>query len=414
VTIDLEVSLHGLRIGTLTMDERGEKSLRFSQDYRERAERPVLGQKFEDDLQRTYRGKRGSLPPFFANLIPERSGELRPLLEQQLEVAPDDDFALLEVLGCDLPGAVEVRRVSATRPRLAPANDDEILPTIPHNRDEESMRFSLAGVQLKFSVILARDKVTLPAHGTLGNWLVKLDSERFPRLCENEYAMMRWAKLGGFDVPDCLLMPSEVLLGKLSDHAVPDTHVLAVRRYDRNGTKIHQEDFAQVVNLLPEHKYDHVSYEQLTKLVGASVGVEAQDEVLRRLAFMIASGNADAHLKNWSLVYPDRIHARLGPLYDQVATIAWPGIQPKLALEFGGVKLMAQLDHDKLARFADKSGLDRARVKARFDETFERLAAAWTRVLRTSEWSLPTAHADALREYWQRIPMLRHSPLGQL
>jgi serine/threonine-protein kinase HipA len=414
VTIDLEVMLHGLRVGTLTMDEHGEKTLRFSQDYRERAQRPVLGQKFEDDLQRTYRGKRGSLPPFFANLIPERSGELRPLLEQQLDVASDDDFGLLEVLGSDLPGAVEVRRVSATPSRQEVPNDDEILPTLPRNRDEESMRFSLAGVQLKFSVILARDKLTLPAHGSLGNWLVKLDSERFPRLCENEYAMMRWAKLGGFAVPDCLLMPSEVLLGKLSDHAVPDTHVLAVRRYDRNGAKLHQEDFAQIVNLLPEHKYDHVSYEQLAKLVGASVGVDAQDEVLRRLAFMIASGNADAHLKNWSLVYPDRIRPRLAPLYDQVSTIAWPAIQRKLALEFGGVKVMAQLDHERLERFAEKSGLARDRVRARFDETFERLAMAWTMVSRASDWSLPTVHADALREHWQRIPMLRNSPLGQL
>jgi serine/threonine-protein kinase HipA len=413
VTIELEILLHGVRVGTLTADERGEKILRFAQDYRERSERPVLGQKFEDDLTRAYKGKRGSLPPFFANLIPERNGELRPILERQLDVAPDDDLALLELLGRDLPGAVEVHRLSATNPPR-PEASDEIEPTIARDHDDESMRFSLAGVQLKFSVILAQDRLTLPAHGSLGNWLVKLDSERFPQLCENEYAIMRWAKLAGFDVPDCLLLGADALIGKLGDYAEPGTRVLAVRRYDRNGAKIHQEDFAQVVNLLPEHKYDHVSYAKLAKLVAASVGVDAQDQLLRRLALVIASGNADAHLKNWSLIYPDRVRPRLAPLYDQVATVAWPKVERKLALQFGGVKTMAQLGDDELTRFAEQSGIEPDRVKARFDETFAQLASAWTFASRASDWSMPAAHADALRDHWQRVPLLRESPLARL
>lgn len=283
MTIELEVLLHGASVGTLTEDGHGERVLRFSAAYRNAPDRPVLGQKFEDDLLRAYRGKRGSLPPFFANLLPEEGGELRPILEAQLGVAPDDDLSLLEVLGRDLPGAVEVRRLSATT-RAQPEDPDIIGPTLPRDREDESMRFSLAGVQLKFSVILAKDKITLPAHGTLGDWLVKLDSKSYPRLCENEYAVMRWAGLAGFEVPDCRLLPADALLGKLGDHAEPDTHVLLVRRFDRNGARIHQEDFAQVVNLLPGHKYDHVSYEQLVKLVGALIGDAAQDELIRRLA----------------------------------------------------------------------------------------------------------------------------------
>src|SRR5690606_13027497 len=117
------------------------------------------------------------------------------------------------------------------------------------------------------------------------------------------------------------------------DYAEPNTHVLAVRRYDRDdGHKIHQEDFAQVVNLAPKHKYDHVSYEQLIRLVDDILGGDGRDEMIRRLVFMIASGNGDAHLKNWSLVYRDQVHARLAPLYDQVATVAWPELPRTLAL----------------------------------------------------------------------------------
>lgn len=415
MSVELEVLLHGESIATLTEDAHGLRLLHFLDGYRERPDRPVLGQKFEDDLTRAYRGKkRGDLPPFFANLIPESGGELRPILEDQLAVTPGDDLALLETLGRDLPGAVEVRRLSATR-RPEPDSADIVAPTIPRERDEESMRFSLAGIQLKFSVILANDKLTLPAHGRLGDWLVKLDSRRYPNLCENEHAIMRWAKLAGFEVPDCLLLPADALLGTLSDHAVPDTRVLAVRRYDRNGIKIHQEDFAQITNLMPEHKYDHADYERLAKLASGIVGEAARDELIRRLAFVIASGNADAHLKNWSLIYPDRVNAQLAPLYDQVATVAWPAqIERKLALKFGGVKAMAALDDDVLQRFAEGAGSTASRVQELFDRTFTRLASAWSLASRASDWSMPAAHAEALREHWERVPLLRQSALTQV
>jgi len=411
---ELEVSLHGASIGTLTEDARGQWLLRFSESYRRLDDRPVLGQKFEDALDRAYGGKRrGELPPFFANLIPE--GELRPLLEQALAVPKGDDLALLELLGRDLPGAVEVRTISLGSPEPQALGDDTVAPTIPGDEDEGSLRFSLAGVQLKFSVILARDKITLAAHGGWGDWLVKLDSRRFPHLCQNEYSIMEWARLAGFDVPECRLLPSSALIGRLGEHADPDTHVLLVRRYDRfNGQKIHQEDFAQVVNLAPVHKYDHVSYEQLARLVESIAGSDARDELIRRLVFMVASGNGDAHLKNWSLVYPDRIHAKLSPLYDQVATVAWPALDRKFALNFAGNKDMAKLSRDAFTRFAERGGFQADAVLGLLDSTLEALAQAWSVASSASEWPMPSAHAEALRDHWRRTPALKDSPLGRL
>jgi serine/threonine-protein kinase HipA len=413
MTRELEVLLHRRPIGTLTEDAFGRWVLRFADSYRQTQERPVLGQKFEDALERSYAGKtRGALPPFFANLIPERDGELRPLLEDVLGVPSDDDAALLEALGRDLPGAVEVRTVSADEHVRPGAFDDTVEPTLAHDEDHESLRFSLAGVQLKFSVILANDKVTLPAHGGLGDWLVKLDSRRFACLCENEYAIMSWARRAGFDVPECRLLPSSALLGTLGEYAEPDTYVLMIRRYDRvDGVKIHQEDFAQVVNLAPKHKYDHVSYEQLVRLVEKIIGADARDEIIRRMVFMIASGNGDAHLKNWSLIYPDRVSAKLAPLYDQVATVAWPELDRKLALAFAGIKDMSQLDRDRVSLFADRGGFDPKAVLEIVDATLEVLARAWTEASRASEWTMPAAHMVALRDHWQRTPLLRDSAL---
>jgi serine/threonine-protein kinase HipA len=45
-------------------------------------------------------------------------------------------------------------------------------------------------------------------------------------------------------------------------------------------------------------------------------------EFLRRLVFNALIGNADMHLKNWSLIYPARRRAALAPAYDFVSTVA--------------------------------------------------------------------------------------------
>ena len=47
------------------------------------------------------------------------------------------------------------------------------------------------------------------------------------------------------------------------------------------------------------------SFVRIATLAKAIVGPAALDEVVHRLVFIVACGNNDAHLKNWSLVYPD-------------------------------------------------------------------------------------------------------------
>ncbi len=417
MTTGADVLLHGRVIGSLVEDERSQWVFRFAEAYRRMTQRPTLGQKFEDDLTIAYRGKKGSLPPFFANLVPEPGGELRPILAAHLGVADGDDITLLERLGRDLPGAVEVRQATETREEQLTELDPAIDPTEPIDQDGEWLRFSLAGIQLKFSVIIAEQRITLPAHGRLGDWLVKLASRRFPGLCENEYAIMKWAQAAGFEVPELILRESTALVGTLGEHAEPGTRVLAIRRFDRGdgGRKTHQEDFAQIVNLYPKHKYDHYSYEDVARLAAAIAGDEAIDEVIRRIVFMIASGNGDAHLKNWSLIYPDRVRARMAPLYDQVATVAWPeDLARSLALKFGGTKTMSQIGRDTVTSFATRAGFDRTRVTELMDSTLARLAAAWSECTRSSDWPLPSPHANALREHWAKTPLLRDSPLSRL
>jgi serine/threonine-protein kinase HipA len=187
---------------------------------------------------------------------------------------------------------------------------------------EPGLRFSLAGVQMKFSVLRDPDRITLPASNQDGEWIVKLGSARFPFTVENEYAIMQWAMSASFDVPECHLQDAKTVSDSLRKYTDFGNRVFLIRRYDRQaGHRIHQEDFAQVTNLRPELKYDHIKYEQCAGLVKQLLGDDAYYEFIRRLTFIIASGNADAHLKNWSLLYFDSQYQSLSPMYDRYAQL---------------------------------------------------------------------------------------------
>ena len=115
---------------------------------------------------------------------------------------------------------------------------------------EAPMRFSLAGVQLKFSAVQhANGGLTIPAIGKGGSWIVKLPSSRFEYVPENEYSMMELARKLGMDVPETqLLLPINQIdnipkgIWKFGDSA------FVIKRFDRavGGKAIHIEDFSQV------------------------------------------------------------------------------------------------------------------------------------------------------------------------
>ncbi|HEX7183400.1 MAG TPA: HipA domain-containing protein [Thermoanaerobaculia bacterium] len=401
----LDVFLGDILVGRLSEDGEGRVSFRISEDYRRLPWRPVLSQSFEDNLFKVYKGRRREeLPAFFANLAPE--GPLRELIEKSLQIAPGDQMALLESVGGDLPGAVELRP-SVGEPDDANGNgfDEDQAP--PDASDEsELLRFSLAGVQLKFSVLREGDKLILPVKEKLGEWIVKFDSPRFSYLVENELAMLEWARAAGFEVPECHLQSVATLSPPLRRYADREERVLVIRRYDREGDRrIHQEDFAQVIGLPPRLKYDQITYEKLGKLVKAIVGPEAYFEFVRRLVFVVASGNSDAHLKNWSLLYPDGVEARLAPLYDQVCTIVWPEVSPELSLKLAGLKGLRQVDERSFRRLAESTGSDSAQTLAVLHECLERIARAWHDSVAPE--IMPADHAAVLREYWAGVPLLR-------
>lgn len=315
----LSVCLHGERVGSILRDSAsGIVSFVLDEAYAARGSRSVLGQQFED-RRRTLVFRQsafpGRLPTFFANLLPE--GAFRDSLTASHPVS--DDLFLLMLLGQDLPGAVVVGPLESS-PAIANGADAFDEPTVAPQGSPADIRFSLAGVQLKFSAIRdSEHRLAVAVHGRAGGWIVKLGSPSYPLLVENELATMRWAARCGIRVPTVDSIPTSELAGldprflSLSDQA------FVIERYDRRGTeRVHQEDLAQVRGVPPELKYERWSYEGIARFLADLCGLEDLAEYLRRLVFIILSGNTDAHLKNWSVVYPDRITARLSPAYDLV------------------------------------------------------------------------------------------------
>ena len=405
-----DVFINGVLAGKIGKPPRRPVVFQLVEEYRRLVQRPVLGQQFEDRPRAKYSGVADELPPFFANLIPEE-GPLKRTIEHSLGFTSRDDLALLVALGEGLPGAVEVRPgtgganlLDATQPTVTDVAAESTV------RDNTVFRFSLAGVQMKFSVLLETDKLRLPMRDELGDWIVKFDSVASPNLPANEYATMHWARIAGFEVPECRLLPITSLPEALLTRVVVGSEVFLIRRYDRqDGRRIHQEDFAQVAGLRPERKYDHWTYETCARTVRDTCGEVQYEEFIRRLVFMVASGNTDAHLKNLSLLYSDAINAQLTPLYDQVAVVAWPQKEPAIrvewALELAGTKFLEQTNAAAFTWLAQHSGGNPARVEGLLRETLAQIVTAWHAGGIAD--LLPPGHAQAIKRHWQKVPLLR-------
>ncbi len=412
------VSIHGHLVGHLS-SSGGTHRFEIADEYLETPRRPLLGQVFEEHPTRQWQ-EGSDLPRWFSNLLPEHA-KLRQLIAKQHGINPRNEFRLLMPLGSDLPGAIQVR--SSPSGPSAQTLKNGMNHGGESARTTESadlagigrrfpVRFSVAGVQLKLSMMWSGNTLILPGEGEFADHLVKLPSRQYANLVENEYSMMRWASEVGIDVPECEVRPAEDL-GPLPEGfgELEGATVYVVRRFDRGPYRsiqdehIHMEDLNQVVDNKPGDKYKGVSFERLGRIILALCGEDDLLEYVRRLTFCIAIGNEDAHLKNWTIWYPDRIRPRLSPSYDLVSTIQYPELDRKMALKLGRSRDPTRLDLDTMKRLADRTAVDPLRVTETVRRTLESMRDSWTGIGR----DLPVGRnfRNRLRDYQRKVPLLR-------
>ena len=156
------------------------------------------------------------------------------------------------------------------------------------------------------------------------------------------------------------------------------------------------EDFAQVFGLYPEDKYHHRSYANIAAVLWAETGEAGTYEFFRRLVFSVLIGNADMHLKNWSLLYPDWRTPVLSPAYDFVATLPYIP-NDSLALTFGGSRSLHEITTDQVRRFADTARLPASPLWLMVTDVTERTADAWEKLAEKD--LLPEAMRKAIGDH---------------
>lgn len=401
----LNVLLYGEPIATITNVGNDRTLFAFMDSYINDESRPVLGLGFKDSLGgllTNFKPTQTQLTPFFSNLLPEET--MRHYLAERAGVNPVREFFLLWVLGQDLTGAITVEPADgeAQPPNMHQDIDDE-------TKTEAPMRFSLAGVQLKFSAVQqANGGLTIPATGQGGSWIVKLPSSRFEAVPENEYSMMELARMLGMDVPETQLLPINQIanipqgLGKFGN-SFKNAQAFVIKRFDRvEGQVVHIEDFAQVFGVYPQDKYKKASMRNIAQVIG----IEGQDEDIaeftRRLVFNTLIGNADMHLKNWSVIYKDKRTASIAPAYDFVSTIPYIA-DDSASLKVSRSKKFSDFTLDELSHLAAKAMLPETLVLDTAKQTVAGFHEVWAK--EKAHLPLTKSMVEAIETHLRSIPL---------
>ena len=376
----LDIWWEGRIVGQLTQNQHGELGFAYASAWLDDESAPGLSASLPKRVEPfTRRESR----PFFGGLLPEESQ--RDAAAQALGVSRGNDFALLDRLGGDVAGALQLLppgegpTAPALGQRPVPLDDDGVirvldaLPARPLLAGEEGLRLSLAGAQSKVPVILVDGAVALPAPGQPTTHILKPPIARFTATTENEAFVMRLAAEIGLDV------------APVEPRVVRDRPYLLVERYDRavgadgQVRRIHQEDFCQALGIPPETKYASEggpAFKDCFELLRRIAERPAVDvlKLLDAVIFNAIAGNADAHGKNFSILYSDE-GPRLAPLYDLLATVAYPELSPKFAMKIGKRSTLAELDARGWGAFAADAGLGLPLIRRRVAEISEKVIA---------------------------------------
>ena len=216
---------------------------------------------------------------------------------------------------------------------------------------EEIVRSSVTvpGVQEKLSLHLEKSansagKLTLV--GLWGDYILKPPARKYLEMPEVEDLTMHLASLWRIKtVSHCLI---RLRSGELA---------YITKRVDRyKGKRIcHMEDMCQLTGRLTEQKY-RSSMERVAKAINRFSSHPLLDitRFFDIAIFCFITGNADMHLKNFSLYYRDADLVQLAPAYDLVSTrllISADDDPEEMALTLNGKKeKLKRRDFDVFAR----------------------------------------------------------------
>ena len=338
----LDIYLHNFLAGKLLQDNLGDLSFQYTESYinNENAwpisvSMPVCSGIYKGILVKA----------FFSGFLPE--DVMRHRLAQYLGVSEKNPFSLLEIIGGECAGAIALYPEGQIPPNGQEAdieildNKDlsrilQLLKKQPLLAGMKNIRLSLAGAQDKLPVGIKDGKIALIKGTTPTTHILKPMIEGVQDSVQNELFCMRLAKLLDIDVPEV-----EMGWGQ-------DLPYFLVKRYDRmldeSGKiiRLHQEDFCQALGIMPENKYEHEGGPNIAKCLEVLQKYSLQPAAdhltfIKIVIFNYLIGNADAHGKNFSLLYREKSSVPiLAPTYDLLSTVAVPKLSSRMAMKIGG------------------------------------------------------------------------------
>lgn len=307
--------------------------------------------------------------PYFEGLLPE--GRARAAVAREIRVSASSYAKILASLGWECIGAVVLKGDEPEPEEAYEELDDAQLETMASTLASraswvnETTRFSLTGGQPKAALFRDREGRWKRSIGSApSTHILKPTHAKYSDAAVNEAVCALAASNLGLNVPEIEIVPTEIpmVCTERFDRIIDATSRCIGE--DRAPHRLHQEDFAQAMGVVSEHKYEEKGRRSYTVRIAETIRLYSSDpladlqEFWRGLVFNFIIGNCDAHLKNYALLRSaDWKNLRLAPFYDLLGTSYYEGLSTELAMRIGGVAKLEKIDSEAFERQAQDMGL---------------------------------------------------------
>ncbi|SKK33908.1 type II toxin-antitoxin system HipA family toxin [Mycobacteroides abscessus] len=316
-----------------------------------------------------------TVAPWLAGLLPD-DPRVRQHWAREYGVAPENSSALLEHIGRDCAGAVQIATVDTVSDvlsqtgHLEPASDKQIGQRLRqlHTQSDQwaraQDRWSLAGHQSKFTIARTPDGWAFTHGNAASTHIVKPGITRYDNQALNEHLCQSALAAVGLAAASTQYLEFD------------GTPAIVVSRYDRLHTgddtivRIHQEDMCQALSVWPHKKYASDGGPAAVTIAELLSKQATQQDVDRFTDAVIAQyllGAPDAHAKNYSIILAGD-DAALAPLYDVASSLPYDpdprSTLSRVAMPIAGQSRFGDLSYHRIERFATNTGTDPDRLVA--------------------------------------------------
>ena len=382
--VSIEINGHQVPAGTISGTSSEDACFAYAPDYlNDASSAPVsVSLPLQKEPFTAFQTKN-----YFEGLLPE--GFTRKSVAQWIRADENDYLSLLSGLGQECLGAIRITEgeVRIDETDYEKLTEDQLIDLAREGASAAvqlvtEAHLSLAGASGKAGLYFDRESGEwfLPKGDAPSTHIVKQSHVRLDSIVTNEQLSMLTAREAGLNVPDSFIISFR--------ESREEDVLLASKRFDRlfgedpvmvKGLacpyRLHQEDFAQALGIPAAEKYEagpeHAYLERMFSLLRqySANPIEDQLGLWDMIIFDFLIGNADNHVKNFSLLYDETLKKiRLAPAYDIISTCIYSNSSKNMGLGINGVYDVTKISRSDFAGAASRVGLGEKIAMKHFDK----------------------------------------------